>query len=74
MQMQVSNADKMQSKQATPELVMASSLAMLFPHLSFSLHTAKQLPSIIHACSLHVQAVHMCKQCMAVLEATWHES
>ncbi len=34
MQMKVSNAAETQSKQATPELVMSSSLAMLFPHLT----------------------------------------
>ncbi len=74
--MNVSNAAETQSKQATPELVMSSSLAMLFPQLRINLPTAKKLPAIIHAHSLHVHAIYMCQQCMpgAVIEAIWHES
>ena len=58
MQRKVSNAAETQSKQATPGLVMASSLAMLAPHLSpGSTHTqaAKQLPAFMHV-------ICMCKQ------------
>ncbi len=54
-------------------------LSLLLSHCSLSVSTNVSNAAetaVIDACSLHVQAIYMCQQCMpgAVLEATWHES